>query len=89
MIHIGVLWTLIDFTQEVGWAGRDGQERRSVVLVQPGWKPQKDIRSGLRVEKKYRALDGYISATSCRAYELSQYLDEEGIAYKPGGCYMR
>lgn len=86
VIHVGVPWTLIDFTQEVGRAGRDGQGGRSVVLVQPGWKPRKDMRSGLRVEEGYRALDGYISATSCRAYELSQYLDEEGVACKPGAA---
>lgn len=86
VVHVGVPWTLIDFTQEVGRAGRDGQGGRSVVLVQAGWKPRKDLRPGLRVEDGDGALDRYIGATTCRAYELSQYLDEEGVACKPGAA---
>lgn len=83
VIHIGVPWTLIDFTQEVGRAGRDGRGGRSIVLVQAGWKPRSEIRTGWRLEDGDRALDRYIGATRCRAYELSQYLDDLGAACGP------
>jgi superfamily II DNA helicase RecQ len=83
IIHVGVPWTLIDFTQEVGRAGRDGQGGRSMVLVPAGWKPRGEIRSGWRPEDRDQALDRYLGTTTCRAYELSQYLDDQGAACGP------
>lgn len=63
------------------------------MLVQAGWKPRGEIRSGWRLEDGDRALDRYIGTETCRAYELSQYLDDRGAACGPeallcDNCYQ-
>ncbi|KAK9342493.1 P-loop containing nucleoside triphosphate hydrolase protein [Lipomyces starkeyi] len=39
VIHYRGFWQLIEFAQESGRAGRDGQPARSIVIVSPNWKP--------------------------------------------------
>ncbi|KAK9491000.1 P-loop containing nucleoside triphosphate hydrolase protein [Lipomyces doorenjongii] len=45
VIHYRGFWQLIEFAQESGRAGRDGQPARSIAIVSPNWKPrQSEVR---------------------------------------------
>lgn len=73
VIHIDEPSSLIDFAQESGRAGRDGQQAYSLVLLSRTWKPRATEGPGLET----RALHRYLLGAECRRRSLSEYLDTE------------
>jgi hypothetical protein len=73
VIHISEPTSLVDFAQESGRAGRDGEEAYSLVLLPPRWKPP----AAPRTPVEERALYRYLHGQDCRRACLSEYLDPE------------
>ena len=73
VIHIDEPSSLVDFAQESGRAGRDGQKAYSLVLLSHTWKAP--AAEETMVEK--RALYRYLLSQDCRRTCLSEHLDTE------------
>lgn len=78
VVHTGVPWDLINFTQEVGRVGRDGAGGRSIILVPPGWTSVLADSSGRPLGAAEAAMQRYIRVSTCRVFELSTFLDGGG-----------
>jgi superfamily II DNA helicase RecQ len=78
VIHLGPpLGDAVDFAQDVGRAGRDGQPAHSVVLLLPGWSPRMAAETTLLTVEGL-AMDEFLQTANCRLQPLGEYLD--GIA---------
>ncbi len=73
VMHVDEPSSLVDFAQESGRAGRDGEEAYSLVLLPRTWKLQaaEDAAIGTR------ALHRYLLGQDCRRACLSEHLDSE------------
>ncbi|RPB18138.1 hypothetical protein L211DRAFT_854421 [Terfezia boudieri ATCC MYA-4762] len=67
VIHAGGAWSLIDFAQESGRAGRDGKSAKSIVLLN---------QSRDKCESEFF---NYCMSGICRRFTLSSYLDGIGV----------
>lgn len=77
IIHIRTPWTLLDYTQESGWAGWDGQ-RSKVIIIQPaGWDAPAPWMEGVAPEDQERVTGyiGVVEGVRCHWVVLDQYLD--------------
>lgn len=83
VIHIGVPRSIVDFAQEVGRLGRAGGGGHSVLLVPPQWKPATANRDGRPVGPVEAAMQAYVSTTTCRFKELTQFLDQDCSGCEP------
>jgi hypothetical protein len=83
VIHVGTPYTLIDFAQESGRAGRRGQRSYSHVFHQ-GHRNLPDPDT-LGVEY----LNEWLGDTGCRRYLLSKFLDGKGVTCASlSGCHL-
>lgn len=73
VVHIDEPSSLVDFAQESGRAGRDGEEAYSLVLLSRTWKPQAAEDTVIET----RALHRYLLGQDCRWTCLSEHLDSE------------
>ena len=73
VIHVDEPSSLVDFAQESGRAGRDGEEAYSLVLLSRTWKPQAAEDAAVET----RALHRYLRGQDCRRTCLSEHLDSE------------
>ena len=71
VMHINEPDSLVDFAQESGRAGRDGEKAYSFVLLPARWQSQEAKTED--IEKK--ALYSYLEGQECRRTCLSAYLD--------------
>lgn len=85
VVHVGVPWSAIDFSQEVGRLGRDGAGGQSIVLIPPQWKATATDRNRRPLDGAEAAIQSYIGAGSCRVLELSRFLDGDGSPCTPEG----
>jgi superfamily II DNA helicase RecQ len=81
VVHVGAPSSAIDFAQEVGRLGRDGKGGESIVLIPSSWKATTTDRNARPLESAEAAMQNFLSTSSCRVLELSQYLDgDDGSA---------
>ncbi|KAK9233679.1 P-loop containing nucleoside triphosphate hydrolase protein, partial [Lipomyces kononenkoae] len=76
VIHNEGIWSLVDFVQESGRAGRNNKPAKSIVLLETNWHPnyQKLIAGDAQV------IDEYLSPNCfCRRYTIGQYMDGAGF----------
>ncbi|KAK9334392.1 P-loop containing nucleoside triphosphate hydrolase protein [Lipomyces starkeyi] len=66
VIHYRGFWQLIEFAQESGRAGRDGEPARSIVIVSPNWKPNPEK---VKFESISRIMTYINKGSLCRRYE--------------------
>ncbi|KAH2060218.1 hypothetical protein KXW21_003919, partial [Aspergillus fumigatus] len=80
IIHVGTPRTLLDYAQESGRAGRDGQTSVAVIIQPAGWDEPAPWMADTPVPEIER-MQQYIAAL-CRRQVLDQYLDGQQRA----GC---
>lgn len=77
IIHVGMPRTLLDYAQESGRAGRDGQASEAII-IQPGGRVEGD-----------EAVEDYmevVPGVGCRRYVLDRYLDGAVNGYERRYC---
>ncbi|KAH1656748.1 hypothetical protein KXX65_006982, partial [Aspergillus fumigatus] len=80
--------TLLDYAQESGWAGWDGQ-RSKVIIIQPaGWDAPAPWMEGVAPEDQERVAGyiGVVEGVGCRWVVLDQYLDGVVDGYQQWYC---
>jgi superfamily II DNA helicase RecQ len=90
VIHVGRTRTLLDYAQESGRAGRDGQRSEAIMILDGrgqhwGDPPEKDSSEKAR-ELVQRYIDGPVDGIRCRRAVLDQYLDGEIDGYQRVQC---
>jgi superfamily II DNA helicase RecQ len=78
VVHVGLPYGLIDFSQESGRAGRGGEQVDSLVLLERGWEERKDaIRKRRRMISSHdeRAMAEFVRTRACRRLVLAKYFD--------------
>jgi superfamily II DNA helicase RecQ len=85
IIHLGRPRTLLDYAQESGRAGRDGQASEAIIIqpngidTPPPW--MQDTPSA-----EQQRVDAYMSASPCRRVVLDGYLDGVVDGYQRSHC---
>lgn len=70
VLHVDQPYSAIEFVQEAGRGGRDGEEAESIVILRHGWQP------GIQVDgEKQRALDEFLDTRACRRPVIDRYID--------------
>ena len=78
VVHVGLPYGLIDFSQESGRAGRGGEQVDSLVLLERGWEEREDaIRKRRRMvsSQDERAMAEFVKTTGCRRLVLARCFD--------------
>ena len=78
VIHSGLPYGLIDFAQESGRAGRDGEEVDSLVLVEDGWEEREvAVREQYHegMSRECAAMEEFVKTGGCRREVLSRFFD--------------
>ena len=78
VVHVGLPYGLIDFSQESGRAGRGGEQVDSLVLLERGWQEREDAtRKRRRMISSHdeRAMAEFVRTTTCRRLVLAKYFD--------------
>lgn len=78
VVHVGLPYGLIDFSQESGRAGRGGEQVDSLVLLERGWEEREDaIRKRRRMISSHdeRAMAEFVTTTACRRLVLAKHFD--------------
>lgn len=78
VVHVGLPYGLIDFSQESGRAGRGGEQVDSIVLLEQGWEEREDaIRRRRRKawDRDERAMVEFVKTRGCRRLVLARYFD--------------
>jgi hypothetical protein len=84
VIHLGPPRSMIDFAQETGRLGRDGQGGRSCILLPPRWKPQDQLPTGAIIPAEQKAMQAFMGQPRCRKQPLGRFLDGDPVACQPG-----
>ena len=78
VIHMGVPRNMIDFAQEVGRLGRDGQGGTSYLILPYGWQAEEDICTELDYQLlslPVVAMKTYVGGPRCLSATLSRFQD--------------
>jgi hypothetical protein len=78
VVHVGLPYGLIDFSQESGRAGRGGEQVDSLVLLEQGWEGREDaMRKRRRMISSHdeRAMVEFVKTRACRRLILAKYFD--------------
>ena len=77
MLHVGMLWSMIDYAQESGRGGRAGERVDAVVLVEKGEveRTMKQKSGDLDVQ----AMGVFLIGSGCRRGLMSSYLDGKRV----------
>jgi superfamily II DNA helicase RecQ len=78
VLHIDLPWSMIDFAQESGRAGRDGEVVTSMILVPENVVEVKLQQGGMSLDRS--AIAEFITSRGCRRRTMSAYLDGEEMA---------
>jgi hypothetical protein len=78
VVHVGLPYGLIDFSQESGRAGRGGEQVDSLVLLEQGWEKKED--AGRRRRRKIwdrdeSAMVEFVKTRECRRLVLGEHFD--------------
>jgi superfamily II DNA helicase RecQ len=74
-IHVGKPWSMIEYGQEIGRAGRDGEKVQAILMLS-GWEYRK-VKDSMDEElnEDGRWLKKYIMTEGCRQSVLREYFD--------------
>jgi hypothetical protein len=78
VLHVGMPWSMIDFAQESGRGGRNGEVVDSVVLVEHGEVERMLAQKGADVD--VQAVGAFVTSTGCRRWLMSAYMDRSGVS---------
>lgn len=87
VLHVGMPWSMIDYCQESGRAGRSGEVANSVIIVEQGEVERQLRRSGDSAD--VCAMSTFIQSDGCRRGCMSEYMDGKRIAcndIESAGC---
>ncbi|KAI2474403.1 ATP-dependent DNA helicase Q5, partial [Pyrenophora tritici-repentis] len=76
IVHIDWPFSVLDYAQESGRAGRDGERSEAIMMVQDGEQRAADDKQGEAEQRLVRAyVEGIDEAATCRRVVLDGYLD--------------
>lgn len=75
-VHIGLPWSMVDFAQESGRGGRQGEVVDSVILVDTD--AVQDQRQQGQYSIDQAAIADFVTTSQCRRFVMSEYLDGVG-----------
>jgi superfamily II DNA helicase RecQ len=75
IVHINWPFTVLDYAQESGRAGRDGLRSEAVMIVQEGEQRTAEDKQAEAEQQLVRAYVGINETTTCRRVVLDGYLD--------------
>ncbi|KAK3617520.1 hypothetical protein LTR56_024514 [Elasticomyces elasticus] len=75
VLHVDVPYGMIDFAQESGRAGRNGEDVDSVIVVEEGRLEMLAEMSRGNVGIDQRIIDEFVTTRECRRLVMSRYLD--------------
>jgi superfamily II DNA helicase RecQ len=78
VFHVDLPWSMSDFAQESGRAGRDGEIVRSIILVEEQSVEAKIQRGDMFLDQS--AMAQFVTTRQCRRYMMSEYLDGPELA---------
>ncbi len=78
VLHVDLLWSIIDFAQESGRAGRDGEVVTSTVLMEAGTVERRMESGALSVGRG--AMGEFMVTRGCQRWVISEYLDGSRLA---------
>jgi superfamily II DNA helicase RecQ len=78
IVHIRILYSMIDFAQETGRGGRNGEDVDAIILLTDleSQKLRKTKAAKLSIDEM--AIKRFIETKECRRLAMSAYLDKEG-----------
>ncbi|KAF9729764.1 hypothetical protein PMIN01_12628 [Paraphaeosphaeria minitans] len=77
VLHVGMPWSMIDYCQESGRAGRSGEVADSVIIVEPGEVERRIREGGASVD--VCAMGMFIESEGCRRGKMSEYMDGQRV----------
>ncbi|PKX88401.1 uncharacterized protein P174DRAFT_426094 [Aspergillus novofumigatus IBT 16806] len=88
IIHIRTPRTLLDYAQESGQAGRDGQRSEAIIIQPARWDAPAPWMEGVAHEDQERVAEymGVVEGIGCRRVVLDQYLDGVVDRYQQRYC---
>ena len=76
VIHVDVLRNIMEFAQESGRAGRDGQASKNIMVLSQGWEDRLMSDKGQSRRGK-ELMQEFIGSVGCRRRVLDGYFDGE------------
>ncbi|KAH2277892.1 hypothetical protein KXV50_006304, partial [Aspergillus fumigatus] len=88
IIHLRTPRTLLDYAQESGQAGRDGQRSEAIIIQPAGWDAPAPWMEGVAPEDQERVAEymGVVEGVGCRRVVLDEYLDGVVDGYQRRYC---
>jgi superfamily II DNA helicase RecQ len=77
VIHFGAPYSIIDYAQEAGRAGRAGERVEAVIVVEERDWPTEDPKREATLELKTREVNALIRTSGCRRSVLGRCLDND------------
>ncbi|KAL5421304.1 hypothetical protein PMIN05_012592 [Paraphaeosphaeria minitans] len=77
VLHVGMPWSMINYCQESGRAGRSGEVADSVIIVEPGEVERRIREGGASVD--VCAMGMFIESEGCRRGKISKYIDRQRV----------
>jgi len=77
ILHVGLPWSMIDYAQESGRGGRNGEVVSSIIVVEEGQVEQKMKQSGGNVD--VLAMGLFVTSGGCRRGIMSKHLDGRAV----------
>ncbi|KAL2201601.1 hypothetical protein CC79DRAFT_1351830 [Sarocladium strictum] len=77
VIHLEAPYSIIDYAQEAGRAGRAGERVQAEVIVEDKDWPSEDASKDGYLEVKVREVNSLVQTRGCRRRLLGQYLDSD------------
>ncbi|KAJ6438049.1 recq family helicase [Purpureocillium lavendulum] len=77
VIHFGAPYSIIDYAQEAGRAGRAGERVEAVIVVEERDWPTEDPKTEAALELKTREVNALIRTSGCRRSVLGRCLDND------------